>query len=75
MCVQAVDHQLTDFPARSGWMGSEHVMKLYVSLFTAREWDRMAFKGPNSKDSMIRTTSPLQVMNFHLIAMQKNKEE
>lgn len=39
VCVQAVDHQLTDFPARSGWMGSEHVMKLYVSLFIAREWD------------------------------------
>ena len=27
---------------RSGWMGSEHLTELWVSLFTA-EWDQMAF--------------------------------
>ena len=41
---------------RSGWMGSEHLMELWVSLFSLRGLEQMAFKVPsnsNSSDSMI----------------------
>ena len=31
---------------RSGWMGSEHLMELWVSLFTAGGLDQLAFKVP-----------------------------
>jgi len=30
---------------QAGW-GSEHLMELSVSLFSAGEWDQMAFSGP-----------------------------
>jgi len=30
---------------QAGW-GSEHLMEVWVSLFTAGELDQMAFKGP-----------------------------
>jgi len=32
--------------SRSGWMGSEHLMELWVSVFTVGDLDQMAFKGP-----------------------------
>jgi len=31
---------------RSGWMGSEHLMELWVSLFSAGGLDNMALKSP-----------------------------
>ena len=34
-----------DTQGQAGW-GSEHLMELWVSLFTAGELDQMAFKGP-----------------------------
>ena len=30
----------------SGWMGSEHLMELWVSLCIAGELDQIAFRGP-----------------------------
>jgi len=30
----------------SGWMGSEHLMELWVSLCIAGKLDQMAFRGP-----------------------------
>ena len=32
--------------SRSGWVGSQHLMELWVSLFVARELDQTAFKSP-----------------------------
>jgi len=32
--------------ARPGWMGSEHLMELQVSLFTAGKLDQMASNDP-----------------------------
>jgi len=31
---------------RSGWRGSEHLMELWVSLFSVGEADQMVFKHP-----------------------------
>ena len=39
---------------RSGWMGSEHLMELWVSLFIAGGWTRQPLRVPsNSNDPMI----------------------
>ena len=42
---------------RSGWMGSEHLVELWVSLLIARRLDQMVFKSPfplkRFNDSMI----------------------
>ena len=39
---------------RSGWRGSEHLIELQVTLFTAEELDQMTSKAhPNSNDPMI----------------------
>jgi len=31
---------------RSGWMGSEHLVELWVSLFIAEGLEQMTFEGP-----------------------------
>ena len=54
---------------RSGWMGSEHLMELWVSPFTAGGLDQMAFKGPfqliptiqSFYDSTLLCTSPVDL--------------
>ena len=44
--ILAVLSNLNDSDSRSGWMGSEYLMELYVSLFIAGELDQVTFKVP-----------------------------
>ena len=38
---------------RSVWMGSEHLMELWVSPFLAGEWDQKAYRVPPNSNSSV----------------------